>query len=240
MLSYLRRLTSADDVSRARGQGRATSEPLLNVSTGLYSSDGAGRTRFTYKSRSVRFGPMPSPAGARGGMESTHDVPRLLPARPTIEGGSHSRMQIHRVHHFSQLYFIDWFHTLVEMRCRSLLPLFVIVYFSAFSLLAALFLLVNDQCDLGLKGPVEAFALSVETWLTIGYGVPDPGFRGCVGGVAILIGQGLVGLLLNSIVLGIVFMHLSSGARRGLSLLFFRPSRDTADLGALVSYDPTL
>lgn len=149
---------------------------------------------------------------------------RLL-HRCDSQAGQH--MNIHRTHHVRMLYNLymeDLFHTLVDLPKRALLPLVATVYMLAFSILAWLFWLINDTCDLGMSHPVEAFAFSVETWLTIGYGLPDhspgPYLKDCWSGVAIITVQGIAGLLLNAFLVGLVITHVSSGDRRGCTVLF--------------------
>lgn len=151
---------------------------------------------------------------------------RLL--RQTAIGGKkyQYKLDIHRIHHISQLYSLyvqDFFHTLVNLKLRVSITLCGIVYMAAFSILAAAFWSINDSCELGMENKMEAFALSVETWLTIGYGLPEtpgPYLRDCWSAVFIVTAQGIVGLILNAFLVGLVITRVHSGAKRGCSLAF--------------------
>mmetsp|Transcript_110753 Transcript_110753/g.319996 ORF Transcript_110753/g.319996 Transcript_110753/m.319996 type:complete len:549 (+) Transcript_110753:100-1746(+) len=136
------------------------------------------------------------------------------------------KLNIHRIHHISWLYELYWkdiFHTLVNLKLRRLIVLFVGVYMLLFCSLALAFLWIDRRCDLGIRSFTQAFALSVETWLTIGYGVndpPGPYFKECPEAVVFITIQGLLGLLMNAFVVGIVITSVSSGSTRGCTVIF--------------------
>lgn len=136
------------------------------------------------------------------------------------------KLQIRRIHHISLIYGLylrDLFHTLVNLKTRSLLFLFCVTYMFAFTILAVGFYVVDQACDLGLDSFHEAFALAVETWLTIGYGVNGPSgayFKECRSAVVLVTVQGIVGLFVNAILVSLVISHMSSGLFRGTTLIF--------------------
>jgi len=171
---------------------------------------------------------MPNAGSPASSAKRTHDGSEAFRLLRKISGTNHQqhKLNIHRIHHISwlyELYLKDIFHTLANLKLKHLLILFVAVYMLAFCALAACFMLVNDRCKLGLETFAQAFALSVETWLTIGYGVADPPgpyLKQCPEGVVIVTVQGLVGLLMNAFVVGIVMVSVSSGAFRGCTLIF--------------------
>mmetsp|Transcript_82687 Transcript_82687/g.267705 ORF Transcript_82687/g.267705 Transcript_82687/m.267705 type:complete len:561 (+) Transcript_82687:201-1883(+) len=152
---------------------------------------------------------------------------RLLPRLDYLRASRQQhKLQIHRVHHLSHVYSLylrDLFHTLVNMRLRFLFLLFGLCYLLAFTLLAAGFWWINDDCNLGMENFHEAFAFAVETWLTIGYGVndpPGPYMKQCRSGVVLLTLQGIIGLFVNAFLVSLVITHVSSGAFRGCTMIF--------------------
>jgi len=136
------------------------------------------------------------------------------------------KLNIHRIHHLSQVYALylrDLFHTLVNLPLSLIALIFIAIYVFSFMILACLFWHINDECGFGMESFTEAFALSVETWLTIGYGINDPSgpyLRNCGKGVALITVQGLTGLVMNAVLVGLVITHVSSGAFRGCTLIF--------------------
>jgi len=135
-------------------------------------------------------------------------------------------LDIHRIHHFSRmynLYVMDLFHTMVNLHLKFLITAFFVVYLTCFSALGWLFWSLNDTCEMEMTSPLEAFAFSVETWLTIGYGAPTKGgpfFKGCWQAVAVVSTQGVLGLILNALLVGMIITHVSSGSKRGCTLIF--------------------
>eukprot|EP00927_Polykrikos_kofoidii_P004525 TRINITY_DN11783_c0_g1_i1.p1 TRINITY_DN11783_c0_g1~~TRINITY_DN11783_c0_g1_i1.p1 ORF type:complete len:477 (-),score=57.62 TRINITY_DN11783_c0_g1_i1:19-1449(-) len=168
-------------------------------------------------SYSVQFGG-PRPGGDEQERKIVRES-RLLDPRAT--GRKHRQwLRIHRIHHLEQLYFTDWFHTLLDVPLWCLLIMFFVVYVTAVSALALAFWLIRVPCELEIERFADAFALSVETWLTIGYGVPDQYFRACNSAVIVVTMQGYFAMLVNSFLVGLIFTHMSSGKRRGLSIIF--------------------
>lgn len=150
---------------------------------------------------------------------------RLLKKLPGDSLQQH-KLNIHRIHHISSVYFlyaIDLFHTLVNLRLKYLVTIFGTIYVFCFSTLAWAFWSLNDTCEMEMTSYLEAFAFSVETWLTIGYGAPDkrgPFFRDCWQAIAVVTTQGVIGLILNALLVGLIITHVSSGSKRGCTLIF--------------------
>lgn len=101
------------------------------------------------------------------------------------------------------------------------LLIYFTVYVALFSVFAGIFLLISDTCNLGLDGKfVRAYYLSVETMVTIGYGVKDPNFNDCFEGTIVLTVQSLLQYFLNAVVIGSVFVRLTRPQARCNTILF--------------------
>lgn len=196
---------------------RASTEPGLNIEGKLWSP-------WLMRNRDISFKMETLPEVTEA--ERAARGFRLLRKTTMCGTGHQHKLAIHRIHHISQWYSVyiqDLFHTLVNLKLKLLICLFAVVYFLAFSLLAGLFWSINEDCGLGMEHPVEAFAFAVETWLTIGYGLPEtpgPYLHDCWRAVMIITGQGIVGLVLNAFLVGLVLTRVQSGSKRGCSLIF--------------------
>ena len=99
---------------------------------------------------------------------------------------------------------------------HQLLALGIVVYLLNFLIFAGIYHHLSDQCQLGINSFAEAFFFSMETLATIGYGVEGPGsayWDGCIGGLFALMVQILSGVLLDSMVIGIVFQRIGNTQR---------------------------
>ena len=67
---------------------------------------------------------------------------------------------------------------------------------------------------------LDAFYLSVETAVTIGYGVPDPYMNGCKSGLVFLLGQALLGYILDALLIGIMYQRYALPHLRGHTVIF--------------------
>mmetsp|Transcript_101270 Transcript_101270/g.255046 ORF Transcript_101270/g.255046 Transcript_101270/m.255046 type:complete len:423 (+) Transcript_101270:430-1698(+) len=114
----------------------------------------------------------------------------------------------------------DIYHVIIHLPLWGLLLLFVMVYVVSFLLFAALWYSIPDSCHTGLETFVEAFYLSVETQMTIGYGVPDPGFRNCSQVLPVLLAQSLTGLVIDAMMIGVIFQHVSCANTRASTVIF--------------------
>lgn len=66
-----------------------------------------------------------------------------------------------------------------------------------------------SRCDLGLKHPIDAAFLSMETALTIGYGVPNIYWNSCYPGFFLISAQSVVALLLDASIIGLFFARIA-------------------------------
>ena len=81
--------------------------------------------------------------------------------------------------------------------------------------------MIDEQCNLGLEGSfLSAYYLSIETTVTIGYGVPDPYFNQCVEGAILLTASSLFSLLSDGVLIGFIFMTLTNPQRRASTVIF--------------------
>lgn len=67
---------------------------------------------------------------------------------------------------------------------------------------------------------LDAFYLSIETMTTIGYGVPDQYFNGCIGGLFVISTQALLGFLFSAWLFGMIFYRIARAHSRGNWLKF--------------------
>eukprot|EP00043_Microstomoeca_roanoka_P011442 m.107770 g.107770 ORF g.107770 m.107770 type:complete len:464 (+) comp15197_c1_seq2:116-1507(+) len=120
----------------------------------------------------------------------------------------------------ASLRFRDWFHTLLTLPSPQIALILSTIYIVSSLVGAGLFYAANKHCDLQLHSFQDAFMLSVETLATIGYGVPDPYFGGCVAGPFIVLSQALVGLFINALCIGVIFARISRGNKRSATVVF--------------------
>lgn len=115
----------------------------------------------------------------------------------------------------------DAYHAFLDAGIFKQLFLLIGLFQSAIFMFAAMYLGMDDKCELGLKGSfVRAYMLSLETMVTIGYGVPDPYMNGCWQGALVLTSQSLAQLFLVAFVIGMIFQRLSRPQSRACTILF--------------------
>ena len=121
----------------------------------------------------------------------------------------------------------DGFTTIIDARWYQIIFLFWAVYISSWLLFSFLWLAVdaayesvrNQTCIENLNDFSSAFLYSLETQLTIGYG-----FRyissSCSIGILFLIVQSIVGLMIDSFLIGLVFAKITRPSSRRQTILF--------------------
>ena len=67
---------------------------------------------------------------------------------------------------------------------------------------------------------LDALYLSVETMTTIGYGVNDQFYNGCPEGLICVVGQSLIGFMMNAVLFGTVFTRIARSHGRGNAIRF--------------------
>lgn len=126
----------------------------------------------------------------------------------------------------------DWFHVLLRFRTIVIVLSFVAVWTSFLLLFAAVYVRIdgiNPEVDCGLghaPNPISyyaAFAFSLETTTTVGYGLPNGSngfFESCPELQVAIYFQMLIGMFLNAFLLSFMFARLSRCEARAAQVLF--------------------
>jgi len=149
-------------------------------------------------------------------------APRLLD-RTAYFRQSHGRMNVRRVNDSGSVQPLrrgDLFHTLVSMSTGKVMILAASVLISSWLIFAGLFRMISRQCGLEAESFIRSLYLSLETIETIGYGVPDPGLRGCHAGIFVLGAAALWESLLNAVIISVVYTRVSRAQGRATSVCF--------------------
>ncbi|XP_028911671.1 G protein-activated inward rectifier potassium channel 3 [Ornithorhynchus anatinus] len=130
-------------------------------------------------------------------------------------------------------YLTDLFTTLVDLRWRASLLVFILAYALTWLFFGAIWWLIAyargdldhlhdaawTPCVHNLNGFVSAFLFSIETETTIGYGhrvIADA----CPEGIALLLLQAILGSVVNAFLVGCMFVKISQPNRRAETLVF--------------------
>ncbi|KAK1168250.1 G protein-activated inward rectifier potassium channel 2-like [Acipenser oxyrinchus oxyrinchus] len=130
-------------------------------------------------------------------------------------------------------YFTDIFTTLVDLKWRFNLFIFVLVYTVTWLFFGMIWWLIayvrgdlehigDNQwtpCVNNLNGFVSAFLFSIETETTIGYGyrvITDK----CPEGIVLLLVQSVLGSIVNAFMVGCMFVKISQPKKRAETLVF--------------------
>jgi len=144
---------------------------------------------------------------------------RLL-SRNRASHQSGGRMNIMRINRDSALFLADLFHIVIDVDAWRLLTFFWFIYFVTFAFFAVIYWYASDRCGIGCSTYVDSLFLSIETMMTIGYGVPDPYFRPCPWLVIALLLQCLLAILYDACLIGIVYQRISRGTTRASTIIF--------------------
>ncbi|TNM91536.1 hypothetical protein fugu_019916 [Takifugu bimaculatus] len=134
----------------------------------------------------------------------------------------------------------DVFTTLVDLKWRFTLVIFTTTFVSSWLLFAMCWWLVafahgdldperqngttaagRDYCVTDVKSFTSAFLFSIEVQVTIGFGgrmITEE----CPAAIAFLITQNIIGLIINAVMLGCIFMKTAQSNRRAETLIFSR------------------
>ncbi|XP_067902971.1 ATP-sensitive inward rectifier potassium channel 11 isoform X2 [Heterodontus francisci] len=126
----------------------------------------------------------------------------------------------------------DVFTTLVDMKWRHTLLIFTMSFLCSWLLFAMIWWLIAFAhgdlhrpeapfvpCVTSLRSFTSAFLFSIEVQVTIGFGgrmITEE----CPAAITVLIAQNIVGLVINAIMLGCIFMKTSQAHRRAETLIF--------------------
>lgn len=121
----------------------------------------------------------------------------------------------------ANLFLEDMYHTFLDAKFYKQLFIFAAAYLASFMTFAVIYLCIASPCGLDLKGSIiRAYLLSVETMLTIGFGLPDPFMKGCWEGAIVLTVQCLLNLLLTACLIGVIFQGIARPQSRACTILF--------------------
>ncbi|OXA38008.1 Inward rectifier potassium channel 2 [Folsomia candida] len=143
------------------------------------------------------------------------------------------------IHQHRRKFTADIFTTLLELKWRWIFVSCFITYFGSWLFFAALWYLIvflhgdldpavttlpeneHTPCVTGVIGFASVFLFSVETQHTIGYGAHYV-TEECGLGVLLLCFQSIVGVILEGLVVGLVFLKISRPKKRSETLAFSR------------------
>uniref|UniRef100_A0A3B5LWL7 Potassium inwardly rectifying channel subfamily J member 8 n=1 Tax=Xiphophorus couchianus TaxID=32473 RepID=A0A3B5LWL7_9TELE len=128
----------------------------------------------------------------------------------------------------------DVFTTLVDLKWRFTLVIFTTTFVSSWLLFAMSWWLVafahgdmdparknETHCVTDVESFISAFLFSIEVQVTIGFGgrmITEH----CLAAITVLILQNIVGLIINAVMLGCIFMKTAQSNRRAETLIFSR------------------
>ncbi|XP_035536481.1 ATP-sensitive inward rectifier potassium channel 8 [Morone saxatilis] len=128
----------------------------------------------------------------------------------------------------------DVFTTLVDLKWRFTLVIFTTTFVSSWLLFAMSWWLVafahgdldperqnGTHCVTEVKSFTSAFLFSIEVQVTIGFGARMITEQ-CPTAITVLIMQNIVGLIINAVMLGCIFMKTAQSNRRAETLIFSR------------------
>eukprot|EP00405_Crypthecodinium_cohnii_P046219 CAMPEP_0206574774 /NCGR_PEP_ID=MMETSP0325_2-20121206/29663_1 /ASSEMBLY_ACC=CAM_ASM_000347 /TAXON_ID=2866 /ORGANISM="Crypthecodinium cohnii, Strain Seligo" /LENGTH=624 /DNA_ID=CAMNT_0054079477 /DNA_START=365 /DNA_END=2236 /DNA_ORIENTATION=- len=123
-------------------------------------------------------------------------------------------------HGVQRLYLKSIFHSFLDLSLWRQLLVYSTVYVVMFMVFAPMFWWMNDACGLNLRSFGEAYFLSLETFVTIGYGVPDQYFNDCWEGTIGLTFLAMCQYFCNAFVIGALFVRLTRPQARANTILF--------------------
>ena len=155
-----------------------------------------------------------------------HQSSNVLRIRHQISHRSRGPMRI------QSWYLNDWFHVLLRLRTDVSLLFFVALWTVLMLIFAGVYCLVDSHyeainCGLGLAGtPISfngAFAFSLETATTVGYGLPNGGnffFENCPLLQVAIYFQMVITMFLNAFIFSFVYSRMSRSETRATQVLF--------------------
>ena len=156
-----------------------------------------------------------------------HQQKRVSGGRRILERGavfnqSNGVLRISRSHKMAKLSRASTYHTLVHMSTWKIVFIMILSNFAITLLFAGLYFLISDECGLEMERFVDAVYFSVETMMTIGYGVvrDDPYFEGCISNLILIYLQSIVGILYDAISLGVIYARISRVNQRATTIVF--------------------
>lgn len=159
------------------------------------------------------------PEPASGKKQRRRQIHRILD-RDGVEFQSKGIFHVVQTRRTCAIFLLDFFHTVIHLPFPGLFAVTLTVYYACFAFFALFWIWFSDICHIGLDTYRDAFYLSVETQMTIGYGVKDANFGGCWEAAVLLVVQTVVGLMLDATVIGVVFQKLANANARANTMIF--------------------
>ena len=146
---------------------------------------------------------------------------RRLLARDDYSRQCSGRLNINRVNRDNRLRLLrSPAHSLLALPTLTTCFLFSCLYVICFLIFAPFYQMISDECGLEITSFIQAFYLSLETFVTIGYGVPDQYYNECVEGTVLLTVQSIVGRFVDALVMATIYSRFVRGTRRGATVIF--------------------
>jgi hypothetical protein len=135
-------------------------------------------------------------------------------------GQSSGRFRIKRKGTWNRFKVEDWFHSLIHWSTSYIFLLCSLVWIFFCIIFAPLYYLISDKCQMNMHSFQDAYYFSVITFSTVGYSVNDIFFNGCSEAAVLITIQSLLGIMLDTLVLGILFTRIARAQRRAATVLF--------------------
>lgn len=113
------------------------------------------------------------PEPASGKKQRRRQIHRILD-RDGVEFQSKGIFHVVQTRRTCAIFLLDFFHTVIHLPFPGLFAVTLTVYYACFAFFALFWIWFSDICHIGLDTYRDAFYLSVETQMTIGYGVKEP------------------------------------------------------------------
>lgn len=137
-------------------------------------------------------------------------------------GQSTGSLRMARLNRSAALYFADLWHTLVDSSLRVVFLVFILLYLLAILVFTFIYMMMSEACQLDLATFGAAWAFSLETIMTIGYAFPGKGdyFTQCWPLVVSVTLESILGVICDSVCVGLVFARLSRAQTRAATIVF--------------------
>jgi hypothetical protein len=143
---------------------------------------------------------------------------------------STGRIYMHRQGAALGLALSDLFHVALSMPSMVFLPVVMAAYTTVMIMYACIYLFVDGpsvECGIAPLGRrptfYHAFAFSMETLTTIGYGVPFGGNffeETCAGVLVVVYFEAVMFIILNASIVGVLFARVAAANRRASQIIF--------------------
>jgi potassium inwardly-rectifying channel subfamily J len=148
-------------------------------------------------------------------------MPRMLDRMGLFEQ-SEGRFNIYRSYGpwRSYLYMLDWYHTVIDLPTWRVMFLIFVMYGLSFFFFALVYFYAPQECRMPQESFTRSFFFSVDTMMTIGYGVEDSGFHDCWYALVSISSECVLGCIFDALCVGIVFERVGRSQKRAVSIVF--------------------